>query len=80
MRGDMGRGRGRGRGGRFGGADHRPKWTPRKGDADAMRLLKRLRDGKQTSEEMEAIQEFVNFVEETLTSGKEMGEHEVQAG
>ncbi|PSN61217.1 hypothetical protein BS50DRAFT_461228, partial [Corynespora cassiicola Philippines] len=55
-----GRYRGRGRGGR------EERWTPKKGDADAMKLLKGVREGAGTSEEQEAVAEFVRLVEETV--------------
>ncbi|KAF1852151.1 uncharacterized protein K460DRAFT_362917 [Cucurbitaria berberidis CBS 394.84] len=63
-RGSRGRGRG-GRGGRWNSQDEEPRrWTPKKGDADAMRLLKGIREGKGREKEKEAMAEFVSLVEE----------------
>ena len=45
-----------------------------------MRLLKRLRDGRHSEEEQEAIHEFVKFVGETLEPEKPRGEDKVHAG
>ncbi|KAF2256785.1 hypothetical protein BU26DRAFT_527061 [Trematosphaeria pertusa] len=59
--------RGGGRGGRGGWAnDEGPRWTQKKGDADAMKMLKGLRDGKRAGEEKEAMTAFVGLVEETF--------------
>ncbi|OAL50149.1 hypothetical protein IQ07DRAFT_567878 [Pyrenochaeta sp. DS3sAY3a] len=57
------RGRGRGRGGRAGRArDEGRKWTAKKGDADAMGVLKRVREGKGEDGEREALGEFGEVV------------------
>ncbi|KAI8934793.1 hypothetical protein NX059_008478 [Plenodomus lindquistii] len=69
--------RGRGRGGRWGGHNDRPaKWTQKKGDADAMGLLKGIRDGKGREKEKEGLQEFVQLVEEMFggSDGGDEGE------
>ena len=66
FRGRGTRGRGRGRGG-FGGFDEREdRWTQKKGDADGMRLLKGLRDGKPGDKEKEGMLAFIQLVEETF--------------
>ncbi|ORY13645.1 hypothetical protein BCR34DRAFT_480788 [Clohesyomyces aquaticus] len=71
-RGDRGKGRG---GGRFAGQEGRVwKWTQKKGDADAMRLLKRLREGKEGGKEQDAIVEFARMVSETFREGGGDGE------
>ncbi|KAF2689691.1 hypothetical protein K458DRAFT_427806 [Lentithecium fluviatile CBS 122367] len=57
------RGRGGGRGGR-GFRDEESRWTQKKGDADAMRGLKRVRECENGSEEKEGLAEFVRLVEE----------------
>lgn len=61
FRGRGGRGRGRGRGG-WGGGNEMPRWTPKQGDNDALRMLKGLRQGS-TAEETDGIGEFVRLVE-----------------
>jgi hypothetical protein len=40
------------------------RWTPKKGDADAMALLKDMREGNGRDKEKEAMGEFVALVEE----------------
>jgi hypothetical protein len=55
------RGRGRGRGGFD---DREGRWTQKKGDADGMRMLKGLRDGKSGDKEMEGMAAFVGLVDE----------------
>ena len=70
FRGRGTRGRGRGRGG-FGGFDEREeRWTQKKGDADGMRLLKGLRDGKAGDKEQEGMLAFVQLVDETFGEGE----------
>ncbi|KAF2470752.1 uncharacterized protein BDR25DRAFT_369199 [Lindgomyces ingoldianus] len=79
-RGSYSRGRGsrgRSRGGYMRSGDHRHgdenrsrKWSQKKGDADAMKLLKRLREGKEGGGEQAAIVEFVRLVEETFGDGE----------
>ncbi|KAF2808739.1 uncharacterized protein BDZ99DRAFT_389189 [Mytilinidion resinicola] len=59
------RGRGRGRGGR-GGADTAP-WTPKKGENDALYMLKGIRQGKRDGN-AEGMQEFVKLVGEIYGS------------
>ena len=61
-----GRGRGRGRGGRGGwnGEEREERWTPKKGDKDAMAVLKGIREGENNQSEKDAIAEFVGLVEE----------------
>tara|TARA_R110002003_G_scaffold9_42_gene789 strand:- start:221 stop:823 length:603 start_codon:yes stop_codon:yes gene_type:complete len=74
FRGRGSRGRGRGRGG-FGGFDDREaKWTQKKGDADGMRLLKGLRDGKSGDKEKDGMAAFVQLVEEVFGEGDKMEE------
>ncbi|KAF2848809.1 hypothetical protein T440DRAFT_428026 [Plenodomus tracheiphilus IPT5] len=69
--------RGRGRGGRWGGHNDRPaKWTQKKGDADAMGLLKGIRQGKGRDQEKEGMAEFVQLVEEMFGNGERMDEGE----
>ncbi|KAF2866172.1 hypothetical protein BDV95DRAFT_505772 [Massariosphaeria phaeospora] len=58
------RGRGRGRGGRWGGGSQPSRWTQKKGDADAMRMLKGLREGRSGDTEQDIISEFVALVED----------------
>lgn len=77
-RGARGRGRGRGRGGRGGwhGEDREERWTPKKGDKDAMAVLKEIRDGETQDDEKEAMAQFVGLVDELFaqkdkTSGVE---------
>ena len=53
----------RGRGG-FGNQDLR--WTQKKGDIDAMKMMKDLRDGKKGDKAQDAMAEFVRLVEETF--------------
>ncbi|KAL6710730.1 hypothetical protein ACN47E_007787 [Coniothyrium glycines] len=72
-RGSRGRGRGRGRGGRW---DRPERWTPKKGDSDAMGLLKVIRDGQGKDKEQEAMAEFVTLVGE-LFGGAEKEDVEV---
>ncbi|KAF1939166.1 hypothetical protein EJ02DRAFT_352960 [Clathrospora elynae] len=63
-RGSRGRGRG-GRGGSWGGHEEKEeRWTPKKGDADAMGLLKGIREGNGREKEKESMAEFVALVEE----------------
>lgn len=75
-RGSRGRGRGRGRGGRWNSRDEEPKrWTQKKGDADAMGLLKGIRDGKGREKEGDAMEEFSRLVEDIFgESDKKEGE------
>lgn len=64
-RGSRGRGRGRGGfGGRNGGADS--GWTQKKGDADGLRMLKRLREGEMGEREEEGMRAFVQLVDEVF--------------
>jgi hypothetical protein len=77
-RGTRGRGRGRGRGGRGGwnGEDREERWTPKKGDKDAMAVLKGIRDTEGDENEKEAMAQFVGLVDELFgqkdkTSGVE---------
>jgi hypothetical protein len=65
--------RGRGRGGRFGGDDRPPRWTPKKGDADATKMLKALREGERGDEEKETMVEFVKLVQEMFGKTQEDG-------
>ncbi|EUC34766.1 hypothetical protein COCVIDRAFT_91707 [Bipolaris victoriae FI3] len=62
-RGSRGRGRGRGRGGRH-WEEREERWTPKKGDKDAMAVLKSIRDGEDNQEEKEAMAQFVELVDE----------------
>jgi hypothetical protein len=55
-RGMRGRGRGRGRGG-F-NDDREGRWNQKKGDADALKMLKGLRDGKSGDKEKEGMVAF----------------------
>ncbi|KAF2829987.1 hypothetical protein CC86DRAFT_392010 [Ophiobolus disseminans] len=74
FRGRGTRGRGRGRGG-FGGFDDREeRWTQKKGDADAMRMLKGLRDGKAGDREKEGMLAFVQLVDEVFGEGEKLAE------
>ncbi|KAF1978123.1 hypothetical protein BU23DRAFT_251811 [Bimuria novae-zelandiae CBS 107.79] len=66
------RGRGRGRGGW--GGDDRPRWTPKRGDEDAMRMLKGLREGRRGEVEKEGIGEFVRLVGEMFGEGRKEDE------
>jgi hypothetical protein len=61
FRGRGSRGRGRGRGGFD---DREARWTQKKGDADGMKLLKGLRDGKSGDKEKDGMAEFVRLIEE----------------
>lgn len=72
MRGWRGRGRGVGRS-RGGGGGETPKWTAKKGDKDAMRMLKGLREGKRGETEKEAVGAFVRLVGEIFAEG-DMGQ------
>ena len=68
-------GRGRGRGGRWNNRDEEPRrWTQKKGDADAMGLLKGIRDGKGREKEKESMAEFVTLVEEIFGENENKGE------
>ncbi|KAF2131041.1 hypothetical protein P153DRAFT_287606 [Dothidotthia symphoricarpi CBS 119687] len=71
------RGRGsRGRGGRWGGHSDReqPRWTQKKGDADAMRMLKGFRN-EEDGQEGDGMAAFVQLVEEMFGQGeKEEGD------
>ncbi|KAF1948430.1 hypothetical protein CC80DRAFT_431618 [Byssothecium circinans] len=78
-RGFGGRGRGRGRGGWHGNRDEVRKWTEKKGDADAMRLMKKIREGENGDDEMAALSEFVRLVQEVPTS-KDMGNTGIRRG
>ncbi|KAH9865135.1 hypothetical protein IAQ61_009082 [Plenodomus lingam] len=67
--------RGRGRGGRWGGHNDRPaKWTPKKGDADAMGLMKGIREGKGRDKEKEGLADFLLLVEDMFGEGDKMDE------
>jgi hypothetical protein len=68
-RGMRGRGRGRGRGGFD---DREGRWTQKKGDADGMKMLKGLRDGKSGEKEMEGMKAYAGLVEEVF--GNKEGE------
>jgi hypothetical protein len=72
FRGRGSRGRGRGRGGFRGFDDREAKWTQKKGDADAMRMLKGLRDGKSGDKEKDGMAAFVQLVEETFGHSEKM--------
>jgi hypothetical protein len=61
FRGRGSRGRGRGRGGFD---DREARWTQKKGDADGMRLLKGVREGKMGDDEKDGMAEFVTLIEE----------------
>jgi hypothetical protein len=61
-----GRGRGRGRGGFD---DREGRWTQKKGDADGMKMLKGLRDGKNGDKETDGMKAFVGLVEEVFGTG-----------
>lgn len=67
------RGRGsRGRGGRWCAHNDREqqKWTQKKGDADAMKMLKEFRSGD-SGKEGEAMAAFVQLVDEMYGEGNE---------
>jgi hypothetical protein len=64
-----GRGRSRGRGGFD---DREGRWTQKKGDADGMKMLKGLRDGKSGEKEMEGMKAFAGLAEEVF--GNKEGE------
>ncbi|KAH7075903.1 hypothetical protein BKA63DRAFT_565949 [Paraphoma chrysanthemicola] len=67
FRGRGSRGRGRGRG----GFDEKEgRWTQKKGDADGMRMLKGLRDGKSGDKEKDGMAAFVQLVEEMFGCGE----------
>jgi zinc finger HIT domain-containing protein 3 len=70
-RGMRGRGWGRGGGGRGRGRrdDSEFVWTPRKGDADAMKGLKKVREGLLGDEEKLAMAEFVELVDNMFGAG-----------
>ncbi|KAE8848103.1 hypothetical protein PTNB73_01945 [Pyrenophora teres f. teres] len=65
-RGTRGRGRGRGggRGGWNGHEEREERWTPKKGDKDAMGVLKEMRSAQASGEEKDAMALFVGLVEE----------------
>ncbi|KAF1832121.1 hypothetical protein BDW02DRAFT_455394, partial [Decorospora gaudefroyi] len=73
-RGSRGRGRGRGRGGNWGGEQREHKWTPKKGDQDAMAVLKEMRDGSERGEEKDGMAEFVRLVESIFGKKEKDGE------
>ena len=58
------RGRGRGRRGGWNGGDREERWTPKKGDKDAMAELKGIRDGEGNENEKDAMAQFVGLVDE----------------
>jgi hypothetical protein len=68
-RGMRGRGRGRGRGG-F-NDDREGRWTQKKGDADGMKMLKGLRDGKSGDKEKDGMVAFGMLVEEMFGEKEE---------
>jgi hypothetical protein len=68
-RGMRGRGRGRGRGG-F-NDDREGRWNQKKGDADALKMLKGLRDGKSGDKEKEGMVAFGMLVEEMFGEKEE---------
>jgi hypothetical protein len=70
-RGMMGRGRGRGGFGGF--EDREERWSQKKGDADGMRLLKGLREGKTGEREKEGMLAFVGLVEDVFGAKEEQG-------
>lgn len=75
FRGRGSRGRGRGRGGRFGGYDdENSRWTPKKGDADAMKMLKEVRSGEADGKDKEAMRAFVDLIEENFGRNDKMQE------
>lgn len=53
--------------------DRPVKWTQKKGDSDAMGLLKGIRDGKERAEDKEGMAEFVQLVDELFGGGDKMG-------
>jgi hypothetical protein len=68
--------------------DHRPRsnyrgrggyrnqdtgWTQKKGETDAMNMMKDLRDGKRGEKAQDAMAEFVRLVEETFGSQEKEG-------
>jgi hypothetical protein len=68
FRGRGSRGRGRGRGGfDIGGG----RWTQKKGDEDAMKMLKELRDRKSGDKEKEGMLAFAKLVDEVFGKGGE---------
>ncbi|KAF2197920.1 hypothetical protein GQ43DRAFT_451360 [Delitschia confertaspora ATCC 74209] len=85
------RGRGRGnRGGRWRGGGGRDgdkrKWSPKKGEAEATRLLARFRNGKEGAEEETAMGAFVKLVDEMFGDGdgeknsREAGSERMETG
>ncbi|KAI1514064.1 hypothetical protein L13192_08882 [Pyrenophora tritici-repentis] len=82
FRGRGTRGRGRGRGGGRGGwnahDEREERWTPKKGDKDAMGVLKEMRGAQASGEEKDAMELFVGLVEELFVQGEksEKGEGE----
>jgi hypothetical protein len=66
-------GRGRGRGGFGGFEDREERWSQKKGDADGMRLLKGLREGKTGEREKEGMLAFVGLVEDVFGAKEEQG-------
>jgi len=78
-RGTRGRGRGRGggRGGRGGWNGHEEReerWTQKKGDKDAMGVLKELRSAQARGEEKDGMVQFVGLVEELFGQREKEGE------
>jgi hypothetical protein len=67
--------RGRGRGGRFGGLNEgkEGRWSQKKGDADGLRELKKIRDGESEERDKEAMAAFSILIEE-LVRGSEKKE------
>ncbi|KAF2792467.1 hypothetical protein K505DRAFT_376025 [Melanomma pulvis-pyrius CBS 109.77] len=64
-----------GRGGKF--RDQGSKWTQKRGDADAMKLLKGVRDGEKGDKVQGAMAEFVRLVEETFGPGEQEGDEKI---
>ncbi|KAJ8107219.1 hypothetical protein OPT61_g9016 [Boeremia exigua] len=62
-RGARGRGRGRQN-------DAPPKWTQKQGDADAMKMLKGYREREDGDKEKQAMEAFVQLVEDTFSSAE----------
>ncbi|KAF2036087.1 hypothetical protein EK21DRAFT_52317 [Setomelanomma holmii] len=71
FRGRGSRGRGRGRGGFD---DREGRWTQKKGDADGLRMLKNLRDGRSEDKEKDGMAAFVRLVGEMFGDGEKMEE------
>ncbi|KAJ4368893.1 hypothetical protein N0V83_005975 [Neocucurbitaria cava] len=67
----------RGRGFRGGERRRTERWTPKKGDADAMGLFKGIREGGE-GKEKEAMAEFVTLVEEVFAGGEKKGVMQVE--